>query len=480
MGIPTARTFHDSIKLAQLRAIGRYSLILKLISVGSILSCPFWLGSLFFTSPRDYDYTSSLVCVPLLAIACAVAVAHVTQNDPYLRQLLMTGLVMRVAAASLFLWVGWFMYGGAVDAFHYWTVGLQISEDFKIIGWSAFHAPYWSTNLINNICGVMALLIGDALPTLFVAFAFVALWGGYFFLRAFTIAFPDGNRWLFGVLVILAPSILFWSSSSGKDALIQFFIAVTCYGFARLTHRAGAKGVLLCAVGLAGVLLVRAHVAAMLAIGMTFPYAVGRSGGRGATNLGLRILLILLLLGGTYFVVGQAGSFLGLKEENTSSGIQEAETVTENTQIGGSVFNSESSLPVRIAESPFLMFRPFPWEVHNTMALIAAVESTGWLLLCWIRRREIWSALRDWRDPYVGFILMYLAIFCVAFAAAISNFGILMRQRIMMVPLALMLICAKQKVAIGPDRRRILRNRWRRPSVLRPNPISSEAWTSRS
>jgi hypothetical protein len=471
MSILTSRTVCDPTQLAQLRTISRYSLILKLIAVASILSSPFWLGALFFTSPRDYDYTSSLICVPLLTAVCAAGITHVTQRDPHLRQLLMTGLVMRVAAASLFLWVGWFIYGGATDAFHYWTVGLQLAQDFRIVGWSSFHPPYWSTNLIYTICGVMALLIGDALPTLFVAFAFAALWGGYFFFRAFTIAFPAGDQWLFGLLVILSPSILFWSSSSGKDALIQFFLGVTCYGFARLNQRANVRDVLFCAVGIAGVLVVRAHVAAMLALGMTFAYAVGKSRGRVA-NPAVKLGLVLLLLAGTYFVVSQAESFLGLEEENTSSSIQEANTVTHDTQVGGSAFNTETSLPVRIAESPFLMFRPFPWEIHNTMSFAASIESTGWLLLFWIRRREIWSTLRHWRDPYVGFILMFLVIFLVAFSAAISNFGILMRQRIMIVPLVVMLICAKQKVAIGPPRPQLLQGRWRRPSVPRRNPIS--------
>ena len=56
-----------------------------------------------------------------------------------------------------------------MDAFHYWTVGLQLAEKFQIAGWTAFQPPYWSTNLINNICGIATLLIGDALPTLFIA-----------------------------------------------------------------------------------------------------------------------------------------------------------------------------------------------------------------------------------------------------------------------------------------------------------------------
>ncbi len=444
MGISALRTLQDPIKLAQERRISRYALIIKIIGVITVATSPFWLGALFFTSPRDYSYTSSLICVPIETAVCAVLVTHFTQRDPYLRRVLMVALVAHMAASSIFLWVGWFIYGGAADAFHYWTVGLSLAENFHSVGWSAFHPPYWSSNLLNNICGVMSLLIGDALPTLFIFFAFISLWGAYYFYQAFLVAFPDGDRWLFGMLVGLLPSILFWSSFVGKDALAQLFIGMTSYGFAKLTQKPTPKGIFLCAAGLIGVVFVRAHIAAMLGLGITFPFVVGKSRGKGA-NRAAKIILIPLLIGGTYFLVKEAGTFLGLKGGDTSSTIQEANDLTKTSQIGGSAINEGSSLPVRIAEAPFLMFRPFPWEMHGIMPLAASVESAGWLLLCWSRRREIWVTLRHWRDPFVGFILMYSAIFCVTFSGAISNFGILLRQRIMMVPLALMLLCARKK-----------------------------------
>ena len=430
---------------------------IKVIGFFTIVSSPFWLGALFFTSPRDYSYTSSLICVPIVALAGAVAVAHFAQSDSYLRRLLLVGLVAHMAASSVFLWVGWFVYGGAADAFHYWTVGLQLAEDFRVVGWRAFHPPYWSTNLINNICGIASLLIGDALPTLFITFALISLAAGYLYYRAFTIAFPDGDQWLFGFVVVLLPSLLFWSSFVGKDSLIQYFIALTCFGFAKVTQRANFRGILLCAIGLAGAMLVRAHVAAMLAIALTFPYAVGRSRS-GGTNKAAKIILIPVLLGGSFYFISQAGSFLGLDKGDSRGISQEADTVTKNSQIGGSAFNAGTPLPIRVAESPFLMFRPFPWEMNNSLALASAGEALGWLLLCCFRRREIWATLRRWRDPYVGFLLMYAVVFSIAFGGAISNFGILLRQRIMMTPLVLMLACATQKLPARRVLQRMQRN----------------------
>jgi Dolichyl-phosphate-mannose-protein mannosyltransferase len=467
MSIPHARAMHDWTETVSAHSVARYLLIARFALIVALVTCPLWLGALFFTSPRDYSISSSLVCIPLLVVAGILAVAAFTRHDTYLRRLMFAGLWVHIAASGVFLWVGFVVYGGIADAFHYWTVGLQRAEDFQILGWAAFPGPYWSTNLISNICGVITLLIGDALPTLFIVFTLVSLAGAYLFYRAFEIAFPNGDRWLFGLLVTLLPSLLFWSSFVGKDALIQFFIALTCFGFAKVIESPGPRGVLLCAIGLGGALLVRAHIASMLAIAITFPYAVGRSRA-GAVSKAGKIILIPLLAAGTYLLIRNAGSMIDLQTVGSTSMVEEANTVTATSQVGGSAFNQGTSLPIRIAESPLLLFRPFPWEVHNLMGIATAVESVGWLCLCWFRRREIWWTMRHFRDPYIGFLLVYTAVFMITFGGAISNFGILLRQRIMLTPLALMVICAKAKPLIqdnrepGKDKRLIwTRGKWR-------------------
>ena len=442
--ISRATVIHDQAEAILSRRVARYLRVARFALIASVVTSPLWLGALFFTSPGTYSITSSLVYVPLLAIAGIFVVANFTRHNAYLRRLMFSSLWAHMAASAMFLWIGLVVYGGTTDAFHYWTVGLIRAADFQSLGWAAFPGPYWSTNLIGNICGVVALLIGDALPTLFIAFTLVSLAGTYLFYRAFEIAFPSGDRWLFGVLIALLPSLLFWSSFVGKDALAQFFIAMTCFGFARIIERTDLRGVLACVIGLGGVLLIRAHIASMLAIAIIFPFAISRSRAGGA-NIVLKILLIPLLAGGTYFLIRNVASMLDLQDSPSASVLDQENSAAMNSQIGGSAFNSGASLPVRIAESPFLLFRPFPWEVHNLVGIASAVESLGWICLCWSRRREIWWTMRHWRDPYIGFLLVYALVFMIMFAGAIANFGILLRQRIMLTPLVLMVVCARPK-----------------------------------
>ena len=438
----------------------RYSFIVRSTRVICLLSCPFWLAAMFFSSPHQYDpYSQSLLFVPLLAVGCMAVFTFTCQRDSYLKLLLGAGILARLAAASLYIWVGFVIYQ-SVDAFHYWSVGLYRVADFSVVGWSAFPPPYWNTNLVNNICGVIMLLTGDALPTLFVIFTLAALWGGYFFYRAFCVAFPRGDRRLFGLLVVLLPSILFWSSAIGKDALAQLFIGIAAYGFAKVGRKLTWLAILICAAGIAGMLAVRPHIAAMLAITCTAAFAVGETRG-GWINVVAKVVLIPVLVVSSFFIIMQAGQFIGVEAGDSQSSINAVNRMTKDTQIGGSAFNIGESLPMRIAEAPFMIFRPFPWEVHSATAGIASLEAMGLLFFAWRRRRNFLAAIHRWREPFIAFILIYTVVFSIAFAAATSNFGILVRERIMMMPLLLMLFCTEfQKNTTSATRAVLPRRPW--------------------
>lgn len=437
------------------RARGRQALVLRLVTLGCVLSSPVWLWALLFSFVQG-PVGPSLIFVPLGVLGCVVSFMPLWRVNPYLKQLLGAGILARLAAASLYIWIGVIVYDNSVDAFHYWSVGLQRADEFSVAGWSAFSPPYTSTNLINNVCGFIMLATGDSMPTLFVLFTLAALWGGYLFYRAFSIAFPEGDRRLFGMLAVLLPSNLFWSSAIGKDALAQLFIGLSAFGFARAHEKFGLRSVLICAAGVTGVLIVRPHVAAMLVIAMTLPFLVGKSRG-GWKTLAIRIVLVPVLMMASVWVISQAGEFVGVESTDSDRGIAQIDRLTKSTQVGGSAFNEGQSVWMRVAESPFITFRPFPWEANNGMAAAASLEGLALLWFGWKRRRTLVAAARNWREPFVAFILVYSLLFSVAFAAATSNFGILVRERIMMVPLLLMLFCSnlrsvrKRRSTLAPD-----------------------------
>lgn len=440
---PTA--VFNPVRLAQARAWTRYFNLARLAGFVAVLCTPFALWTLFWSSPQDYPFLSSLLYVPLTTYGFVLLFKRLWRGDRFVKLLFGGAIAARVVAAGAYFWVGLFVYGGNIDALDYWTVGLQRMQQFSEAGWAAFPPPYSSTNAVYNLCGLIMLVTGNALPTLFVIFALVALLGAYLFYRAFCLAFPHGNRGLYGLLVVFLPSILFWSSGVSKDSLTQLFIGISAYGFARLLRKLNFWTILICVIGMAGTSVIRPHIGAMLAASIIPPFALSLTRGRLMTTAA-KILLLPGLVAGTLFMVSLASTFVGMEGTEFQSGIQTLDHQNKETKIGGSSFSGGQSLTVRVFEGPLLLFRPFPWEVHNVMSGFSAIEGMALLILFWGKRRECWALVREWREPYVAFVLLFALLFFFIFGAASSNFGIVARQRVMLLPIMLMLLCAKLPV----------------------------------
>jgi len=107
---------------------------------------------------------------------------------------------------------------------------------------------------------------------------------------------------------------------------------------------------------------------------------------------------------------------------------------------------ANASAGSRLLQAPFLLFRPFPWEVHNFQAAVASIE--GWLLffLLWSWRSDFVAGVKRWRsDSSILFSLIYSILYSVMLAAAFSNIGLMARQRVLMAPFALLLFCTKRE-----------------------------------
>ena len=452
MSVVAPTAMYNPARLAEARAWTRYINMARLAGFVAVLCTPFALWALFWSSPQDYPFLSSLLYVPLVIYCCVLLFKRLWRGDRFVKLLFGGGIAARVVAAGAYFWVGLFVYGGNIDALDYWTVGLQRMQQFSEAGWAAFPPPYSSTNVVYNLCGIIMLMTGNALPTLFVIFALAALLGAYFFYRAFCLAFPHGNRGLYGLLVVLLPSILFWSSGVSKDSLTQLFIGISAYGFARVVKNLNFWAILICITGIAGTSVVRPHIGAMLAASILVPFALSLTKGRLMTTAA-KILLLPGLVAGTLFMVSQAGTFVGMEGSEFQSGIATLDRQNKDTKVGGSSFSGGQSLTVRVVEGPLLLFRPFPWEVHNVMSGFSALEGMGLLILFWRKRRECWALVRDWREAYVGFVLLFALLFFIIFGAASSNFGIVSRQRVMLLPIVLMLLCAKRLITTAPSAR---------------------------
>ena len=72
-------------------------------------------------------------------------------------------------------------------------------------------------------------------------------------------------------------------------------------------------------------------------------------------------------------------------------------------------------------------------------SLIISLETVAWLVFCWIQRRVFLSKLRSLRsDPFAAFAVFY-SLFMLLALTSVGNFGIIARQRVMVLPFLWML-----------------------------------------
>ncbi len=296
--------------------------------------------------------------------------------------------------------------------------------------------------------------------------------GLFFAYRAFTIALPEGRQRSYLKLIFFLPSLLFWPSSVGKDAWMLFAVGVAMFGAARLLTGRLGRGLAVLTLGLWMAWLVRPPVAGMLGLAILITWALRPPSRRLGTLVPLvkGVTLIVALLAG-WLLVSKAQAFLASAVD--TSGTSSALTaVTQRTMEGGSAFHPiVVRNPLEIPPAAFtVLFRPLPIEARNVLALGISLEGSFLLVLCVVRRRWIWSALRSVRRrPFITFTVLYSMLFVVAFSS-IANFGILARQRIQVLPMVLVLLC------VPPDEpRRGANRKARNPEIAaagEPRPLA--------
>lgn len=411
--------------------------LLNSISLGLMLLAPAWIYALFHSTAL-YDSTSSYFLVPLILLANLAIVFRCTQQAPFLRRVMVMGLWAKLAATGAYLAMAFRVYNAASDNLHYFYQGLVYAGDVSWNGHWPLLVPIWSANSIYMLTGALVVALGTALPAISFIFALVSFWAEYLFYLALVRAFPEADQKSAALLLFLFPSLVFWPACIGKDAVIAFFLALAVYGFALMSHRITPRAVILFVLGLAGTTVIRPHVAAMVSIAALLPFLLGRSR-RGLVGLS-RIVFAPVLILVSLYMAWRAQDFLQMESFSQAGRVMQRVGVDNN--LGGSAFQGKASLASRALAAPVLFFRPFPWEAQSATSIIAAGEG---LLLLWLvvrRRRQLMTTLRRWRsNPFAASMILFVIEFCLIYSAAVTNFGLLARQRVMALPMVLMLLC---------------------------------------
>ncbi len=410
----------------------------------------------------SYNLWGAVIVVPIVVAVNTLLIWQVAQRaaQPWLGGLLGLAFVAKMVGTLVRYYVAYTVYDGAADAQRY-----NLYAAFHYGAWRDGDITWaWSdqrgTQYMELITTAIYTVTGPTTLGAFLIYASFAFWGAYLLYRAFQVALPDGNHKRYAVLLFFLPSMLYWPSSIGKESWLMLFVGVTALGVAKFfAHQHGAFALL--AVGAVGTAVIRPHVAVLLFTALLVAQLF-RPATTHATGILLKIGGVLVMGAAAWVLTQQSAVTLGTDDMSWQAISETLSSAEGRTTQGGSEFTPVSmTSPLGFpAAAVTVLFRPFPWEAHNLQLLVQSLEGVfllGLTIASWPRLRRLPSLLR--RNPYVVFALVYTSAFIVAFAA-FGNFGILARQRVLMLPFFLVLLALplrrkneRDKVALEREER---------------------------
>lgn len=419
-------------------SILRFQVLLSLLSLAVLAA-----GAGFLITAANHDWQGLIVLVPAIGILAILLLPRMSRLDTgtFLLRTLICGFLLKLGFSMMRLWVGFEVYGGSVDASGYHRRGTIIAEQIWRLEFSDLLATLqWGTRFVDFFTGAIYSLTGPTLYGGYLVFALLGFLGSYSFYRAFDIAFPQGNKRLYAVLVFLSPSILYWPNGIGKDALIFLFIGFFAYGSAQLT-RDRLQGLLPLILGLLGTACIRPHVAAILTIAFVMAFLI-RGIGKKALRSGTLVTALLLMGAFAWLLLPRIVAYVGIQELSVEGAMDVLEFRQNQTAQGGSNFEAGDisrplSFPIAMVT---MLFRPLPWEANNLQAMAQSLESVMLIGVILLRIKSLGRAIASsLSSTYLRYLVICIIVFAVALSL-IQNFGILARQRAMMLPFVFMLV----------------------------------------
>jgi len=389
----------------------------------------------------------------LLVLGLALIIAIVARSRRPLSlfgNLVLAAVALRVLGGLLRHFVITDYYHGYGDAIRYHVDGLAYAEalwDFDMDRFFdlATGGQWWGTQFLLYVSGVSLAIIGPTLRGEFVFFSLIGLVGCFAFATAYT---RSGDRHSKVVvrdyvwLLCLWPSMWFWPSSIGKEAILLCGLGIAVLGYV------GNRGHIRWIPFAAGTLLtfsIRPHVAAVFIASVLVAEWFG-GGRRWTVARTFQAFASVVLF---VFIVKEATAQFGFEVTDLEGANEFFQFRAGQTQAGGSEITSVGGGPLGVIMAYVnILFRPFLFEAHNVMSLFSAVEVTALWVFAFRRRRRIAYALRNWKkDRFLRIGVPMTLLYVLMIGLTFSNLGIIARQRVLVMPFLFALLVGKRPVA---------------------------------
>lgn len=329
----------------------------------------------------------------------------------------------------------------AADANVYFKWGREYATYFSRLDFSPFYDPdLWrheswiGTQFIGYPTGLIMTVVGPSWWGTFFAFGILSFFALLAYAVAYRRSYPGTPFATYWAWLFLMPSLWFWPSSIGKEALMMLGLGIATLGFSGRNQRINW---LVMIAGLSLVFCIRPQVTAVFLFAVTITYWLDFDSWN-FWKAAQAIVMLIVGMAGILFAMSRA-----LEGEVTVEAVEEY--MDRNTALsdqGGSAVGrvglSPGNVPIAIVN---VLMRPFLWEAHNPAALISALEVILIWTLVFVRRRELAAALKFWRrDWMLRFAIPFALLYTISFGLMVSNLGIVARQRVLVFPVLFMIV----------------------------------------
>lgn len=332
-------------------------------------------------------------------------------------------------ALGLYIWHSFFCIVYAylsltipADAAFYYISSKNVLPDFKLgtnaivyittIFTNGLGLSYLGVFLVFNIFGTIGLLAVDAS------------------LRHATEYKSSFVKFL-GLLIVLLPSMNFWTSAIGKDSIA--FMSTGLLLWASIDLK---RSNLLILFAVACMFFVRPHIAALIVIAFTFSLPINK-----ALSPYKKIFFLIISLIAMRTIIPNTLQFIGLGEVLSVDLVQDFINIRQAyTLLGGSGIDiSSMSL---ISKLFTYSFRPLPYEAHNFLSLLSSIDNLILLIVFILSlfggifsRGKVFSLIESKENRW--FLLIFALGGMVISSLTTANLGISVRQKWMYMPILL-------------------------------------------
>ena len=308
-----------------------------------------------------------------------------------------------------------FILGSVADAKHYY------SESVSITDWGLSYLSN-GTSFIVFLNYMLVQWLQLSFLGCFLVFSFISYLGC---LKLFDVIIDLTDRkYNVSYLLLLLIGTHFWTVSLGKDALMFYAMCCLCYNI--YFDKPRSRYILpLMLIG-----FIRLHVLIFVLVGGGVSYVFTNKKIKTQTKFvfaGLVLGVLLFLI--PFFLKEIAVTNISDIEGKLQS------SMNANVEGGAGIDLKDSNLVVKWFS---YMFRPFVFEARNPMFLVSALENLVWLYIFFIIIRGLF--FDKIKTNYILWSYIGIILACtLPLAYTLANFGISMRQKIMIFPFFLIL-----------------------------------------